>query len=321
MNALEIKNLTKTFGHLKAVDEVSFVVPAGGIFGLIGRNGAGKTTIIRILMNIYEQDSGDITFRGNPVGQAFRDRVGYMPEERGLNGKMKVLDYLLFLAELKGARIEKARDRAMAYLEQFDLVERAGKKIEELSKGNQQKVQFISTILHDPEFIVLDEPFSGLDPVNTNLFKDIILDLKRAGKAIIFSTHLMDFAEKMCDHIALIHEGRLHLHGPLHEVKERFSQSHVILHYEGNIAFLDQLPYVVSVRDFGNYAGIEIRARADSRQLLKDLINHDVLVKRYDANDISLHDIFVSLTHVGHDDPPLPVDGHAGMAPAFSLVN
>jgi ABC-2 type transport system ATP-binding protein len=321
MHALEIRNLSKTFNEFKAVDDISFIVPEGGIFGLLGRNGAGKTTTIRMLMNIYEPDSGAVVFRGQPVGQAFRDRVGYMPEERGLNGKMKVLDYLMFLAELKGARGRALRDRAMAYLEQFDLADRAHKKIEELSKGNQQKVQFISTILHDPEFIVLDEPFSGLDPVNTNLFKDIILELKRAGKAIIFSTHLMDFAERMCDHIALIHQGRLHLQGPLREVKERFSQSHVILHYEGDITFLARLPYVVKIQDFGNHAGIEIRTRNDSRKLLQDLLSHDVLVKRFDANDISLHDIFVSLTSGKPDVAPEPGIAAGELAPAFSLIN
>lgn len=299
MNALQIKNLTKTFGDLTAVDDVSFNVPEGGIFGLLGRNGAGKTTIIRILMNIYEPDAGEIFFRGDQVGQSFRDRVGYMPEERGLNPKMKVLDALLYLAELKGSNVKEIRSKAISYLDRFELTDRAGKKIEELSKGNQQKIQFISTILHEPEFIILDEPFSGLDPVNTNLFKDIILELKRAGKVIIFSTHLMDFAEKMCDHIALIHEGRLVLHGALNEIKERFSQSHVILHYDGDISFLGSAPYVKAVQDFGNHCGIEIQDRENVQELLQGLINNDVRVKRFDANDISLHDIFLNQTSTG----------------------
>lgn len=305
MNALEISNLTKTFGDRTAVDDISFSVPEGGIFGLIGRNGAGKTTTIRILMNIYEPDSGEIIFRGNRVGQAFRDQVGYMPEERGLNGKMKVLDALLFLAELKGVDVRQTRDMAMAYLERFELADRAGKKIEELSKGNQQKVQFISTILHDPDFIILDEPFSGLDPVNTNLFKDIILELKKDGKAIIFSTHLMDFAEKMCDHIALIHEGKLLLHGGIQEIRDRFSQSHVMLYYEGDLSFLNSLPYVREVQDFGNHTGIEISSRQYSQQLLRDLIGNDIKVLRFDANDISLYDIFLSQTRPARGAEPI----------------
>ena len=313
MNALEIKQLTKTFGDLKAVDGVSFNVPEGGIFGLIGRNGAGKTTTIRILMNIYEPDSGEIIFRGNPIGQAFRDKVGYMPEERGLNGKMKILDALLFLAELKGVNGSQTLDKAMDYLERFELADRAGKKIEELSKGNQQKVQFISTILHDPEFIILDEPFSGLDPVNTNLLKDIILDLKRDGKAVILSTHLMDFAEKMCDHISLIHEGKLVLHGQLNEIKNRFSRSHVMLHYEGELGFLNNLPYVSEVQDFGNHTGIEVSSPQYSQQLLQDLVNNNVKVLRFDANDISLHDIFLSQTRTRQNPDCVPeIDLQAG---------
>lgn len=321
MNALEIKNLTKTFGDVKAVDDVSFNVPEGGIFGLLGRNGAGKTTIIRILMNIYEADAGEIIFRGNRVGQAFRDQVGYMPEERGLNPKMKVMDSLVYLAELKGSDVKEIRTRATSYLERFELADRAGKKIEELSKGNQQKIQFISTILHDPEFIILDEPFSGLDPVNTNLFKDIILELKRAGKVIIFSTHLMDFAEKMCDRIALIHEGGLLLHGALNEIKDRFSQSHVILHYEGDVSFLDSVPYVKEVRDFGNHCGIEIRDRDNVTELLQGLINNNVMVKRFDANDISLHDIFLNQTSTGRgaiETQAQTADSVLNPVPAFS---
>ena len=299
MYALEIRHLSKQFGEFRAVDDISFNVPEGGIFGLIGRNGAGKTTTIRMLMNIYEPDSGEIIFRGNHVGQEFRNRVGYLPEERGLNGKMKILDALLYLAELKGASGQHVRDRALQYLEKFELADRAGKKIAELSKGNQQKVQFISTILHDPDFIILDEPFSGLDPVNTSLFRDIILELKRRGKAIIFSTHLMDFAEKMCDYIALIHKGRVLLQGPLQEVKNRFSRSHVMLHYEGDLSFLKGKPYVRELQDFGNHTGIEINSRQDSQRLLQDLVSNSVKVLRFDADDISLHDIFLSQTGAG----------------------
>ena len=301
MNALEINNLSKTFGEFRAVNNVSFAIPEGVIFGLLGRNGAGKTTIIRMLMNIYEPDSGQIIFRGNHVGQAFRDNVGYLPEERGLNTKMRVLDALLFLAELKGATGPEVHDKAMAYLEQFDLAARAKDKIEKLSKGNQQKIQFISTFLHDPEFIILDEPYSGLDPVNTNLFKDVILDLKRQGKAIIFSTHLMDFAEKMCDHIALIEKGKLLLAGPLAEIRNRFSERNVMLHYEGDIRFVKDLPFVTAMQDYGNSCGIEVVSRDDSGALLKELVARGVTVKKFDANDISLQEIFLSQTKASID--------------------
>lgn len=204
MYSLEVKNLTKTFGKIRAVDHASFEVPEGSIFGLIGRNGAGKTTTIRMMMGIYLPDEGDVFLKGAKVGQDFKNRVGYLPEERGLYKKMKVIDTLLYFSEVKGKNGKEIIKRADEYLKRFELYDRRNSKIEDLSKGNQQKIQFISTILHDPDFIILDEPFSGLDPVNTNLLKDIILEMKQKGKVIIFSTHLMDFAERMCDHIQLM---------------------------------------------------------------------------------------------------------------------
>jgi ABC-2 type transport system ATP-binding protein len=189
MKALEVSNLTKTFEKVTAVSKASFAVPEGSVFGLIGRNGAGKTTTLRMMMNIYQPDSGEIIFRGKKVGQDFKDSVGYLPEERGLYKKMKVMDTLLFLSELKGKKGKEINRKAEEYLERFELTERKNSKIEDLSKGNQQKIQFISTILHDPEFLIFDEPFSGLDPINTNLLRQIILEMKSEGKVIIFSTH------------------------------------------------------------------------------------------------------------------------------------
>jgi ABC-2 type transport system ATP-binding protein len=296
MYALEVKQLSKRFGSFKAVDNVSFTIPEGVIFGLLGRNGAGKTTTIRMLMNIYEPDGGEIRFRGARVGQEFRDRVGYLPEERGLNTKMRVMDTLLYLAELKGKAGQAVKEKAQHYLDRFDLGKRGNSKIQELSKGNQQKIQFISTILHEPDFIILDEPFSGMDPVNVNLFKDIILEMKQQGRAIIFSTHLMHFAETMCDHIALIDKGKLLLSGSLPEVKSRFAERNVMLHYEGDLGFLRQKSYVKNVQDFGNSAGIEVGSREDCQKLLQDLVANGIRIHKFDANDISLHDIFLSQT-------------------------
>jgi ABC-2 type transport system ATP-binding protein len=310
MNALEVKQLSKTFGSFKAVDGVSFSIPEGVIFGLLGRNGAGKTTTIRMLMNIYEADSGEIRFRGARVGQDFRDRVGYLPEERGLNVKLRVMDTLLYLAELKGKNGQAVKHKAQYYLDRFDLGTRGNSKIQELSKGNQQKIQFISTVLHEPDFIILDEPFSGMDPVNVNLFKDIILELKQQGRAIIFSTHLMHFAETMCDHIALIDRGKLLLSGPLADVKARFSERNVMLHYEGDLGFLKQKAYVRKVQDFGNSSGIEVASRDDTQRLLQDLVANGVRIYRFDANDISLHDIFLSQTGAAADEP-VPAQGEA----------
>jgi len=295
MYALEVKNLSKTFGSLKAVDNASFEVPEGSIFGLIGRNGAGKTTTIRMMMNIYMPDSGEVVLRGTKVGQEFKDHVGYLPEERGLYKKMKVMETLLYFAELKGKTGKEIVKRAENYLERFELLDRKTSKIEDLSKGNQQKVQFITTILHDPDFIILDEPFSGLDPINTNLLKNIIIEKKNEGKVIIFSTHLMDYAERMCDYIAMIDEGKIILNGSLKEIKSKYGQRNVSLTHEGDISFLNGQPFIEKIEDFGNSTGIRVKEASQTQNLLKLLIDHKVKIKKFDANDISLYEIFLEL--------------------------
>ncbi|PID61672.1 MAG: ABC transporter [Ignavibacteriae bacterium] len=295
MNALEVRNLTKTFGKIKATDNVSFKVPEGSIFGLIGRNGAGKTTTIRMMMNIYFPDSGEIILRGTKVGEEFKNKVGYLPEERGLYKKMKVLDTLLFFAEIKGVTGKEVQKKAMDYLKRFDLLERKTSKIEDLSKGNQQKVQFIATLLHEPEFIILDEPFSGLDPINTNLLRQIIVEEKNKGKVIILSTHLMDFAEKMCDHIAMIDSGKIILNGSLKQIKSKFVQRNVNLTYNGDISFLKNNPIIESISDYGNTTGIKVKNDEHIQQLLKLLIDNNIEVKNFSANEISLQEIFVEL--------------------------
>ncbi len=293
MYALEVQHLSKSFDSLKAVDDVSFSVPEGSVFGLIGRNGAGKTTTIRMMMNIYLPDSGEVILRGSQIGREFKDRVGYLPEERGLYKKMKVLETLLFFAELKGKTGKEVEAKANEYLNKFELSDRKNSKIEDLSKGNQQKVQFITTILHDPEFIILDEPFSGLDPINTNLLKEIILDLKRQEKVIIFSTHLMEFAERMCDHIAMIDEGKIILHGNLEEIKRSFGQRNVTISHIGDIFFVKDYPFVEKFESFGNVTSIRVKNPAQIQDLLKILVEKNIVVKKFDAKDISLHQIFV----------------------------
>lgn len=296
MNALEVISISKSFERVKAVQDVSFGVPEGGVFGLLGRNGAGKTTTLRMIMNIYEPDSGDIRFRGETVTPEFNRRVGYLPEERGLYKKMTVLDTLLFFAELKGKPNSDVKDRALDYLKHFDLYDRRSANVEDLSKGNQQKIQFISTILHDPEFLILDEPFSGLDPINTNIFKDIILDLKRNGKVIIFSTHLMEFAEQMCDSLAIIHKGELLEHGTMSDVKAKYSENNITLVHEGDVTFLENMEGIESIQNIGNSMGIRVKNGDTTQAILQELVKRNVTVKKFDANDISLHEIFVSLT-------------------------
>jgi len=293
MYALEVRNLSKSFDTLKAVDDVSFSVPEGSVFGLIGRNGAGKTTTIRMMMNIYLPDSGEVILRGSKIGQEFKDKVGYLPEERGLYKKMKVMETLLFFAELKGKTGREVEDKANEYLERFDLTDRKNSKLEDLSKGNQQKVQFITTILHDPEFIILDEPFSGLDPINTNLLKEIILELKKKEKVIILSTHLMDFAERMCDHIAMIDEGKIILHGNLEGIKKSFGQRNVTISHTGDISFVKSYPFIEKFESFGNVTSIRVKNPSQIQELLKTLVEKNTIIKKFDAEDISLHQIFV----------------------------
>jgi len=295
MYALEVKNLSKNFNGIKAVDDASFIVPEGSVFGLIGRNGAGKTTTIRVMMNIYVPDSGEVILRGTKIGQEFKDKVGYLPEERGLYKKMKVMDTLLFLAELKGKTGKAVERKALNYLKRFDLAERKNSKIEDLSKGNQQKIQFIAAILHDPEFLIFDEPFAGLDPINTDLLKDIILEKKEEGKVIIFSTHLMDFAEKLSDHIAMIDHGKIILQGSLREIKSEFAQRNVTLEAVGDLSFLDSEAFVEKVENFGNTVAIKVKEASQTQDLLKLLVQNNVKVNKFAANEISLHEIFVTL--------------------------
>ncbi|MDP4115733.1 MAG: ATP-binding cassette domain-containing protein [Bacteroidota bacterium] len=295
MALLEIKNLSKSFGNLKAVDDVSFTVPEGSVFGLIGRNGAGKTTTIRMMMNIYLPDNGEVLLEGAKIGQDFRNKVGYLPEERGLYKKMKVLDTLLYFAALKGSEGKQIEKDAITYLKMFNLEDRKGSKVEDLSKGNQQKVQFITTVLHNPQFLILDEPFSGLDPINTDLLTNLIMKFKEEGKIIILSTHLMDFAERLCNHIAMIEKGKLILNGSLNEIKANWAAKNITLEYSGDISFLNNIDMVDNLTLNNNNAIIKMKQPNLEQELLKLLVQNDINVHKFIANDISLHEIFVSL--------------------------
>ncbi len=295
MEVLKVNNLLKKFQNVVAVNNISFSVYENTIFGLIGRNGAGKTTTLRMLMNIYFPDNGEILFKGNKVDDSFKEYVGYLPEERGLYNKMKVLDTLLFFAEIKGKNGKEIKRKALEYLDRFDLLNRAYSKIEDLSKGNQQKVQFIATILHDPEFIILDEPFSGLDPINTELLIDIILEMKKRGKVIILSTHLMDYAEKLCDDIALINRGKIILNGKLSEIKENFSKGRIIIKHDKSIDFIKDFPFVLDFSTTGHLSEIKVDNENRGDEILRILLEHNVGIKSISMNDVSLHEIFVSL--------------------------
>lgn len=295
MDTLTVDQVTKRYNDFVAVDQVSFSVKPGSMFGLLGPNGAGKTTTMRMIMNIILPDSGEIRLFGEPFREEFKDRIGYLPEERGLYPKMKVVDHLQFLGEMKGLSASEARRVSLEWLERFNLADRASKKVQELSKGLQQQMQFIGTILHRPQLLILDEPFSGLDPVNTQFLKDILLDLRQQNTTIIFSTHLMEQAEKLCDEICLINRGKVVLHGNLAEIKRRHSHNAVIVEYSGKLPPLDSLPMVKTVNDYGNYMEVRLRDEATPTHLFKALANYEVDIRRFEAAETSLNQIFIEI--------------------------
>ncbi len=291
---LTVENLKKTFSNITAVDGVSFEVKRGEIFGLLGPNGAGKTTTIRMILDIIKPDSGVIKFDGKEIDEEIKGKIGYLPEERGLYRKTRVLETILYFAELKGIDRKVALERAKHWLERFELINRAKNKIEELSRGNQQKVQIIISILHDPELIILDEPFSGLDPVNQELLKEILLDLKRENKAIIFSTHQMDQVEKLCDSICLINKGKPVLSGLLMDVKKMFGRNTIHIEFDGDSESLKNLKYIKAVDVYPNYAEITVEGNVEPTEVLKQIIDR-VDLKKFEIKEPSLHSIFIDV--------------------------
>ncbi len=291
-DAVRVEGAVKRYDGHVAVDGVSFAVPAGSIFGLLGPNGAGKTTTIRMTMKIILPDEGTITVLGRSVDRLDVHRVGYLPEERGLYKKMRIEDLLVFFGRLKGLARDDARRRAHAWLERFDLADYARRPPEDLSKGMQQKVQFIATILHEPDLLVLDEPFSGLDPVNTNLLKDIILDYHRQGHTVIFSTHMMDQVEKLCEHVCMINRGRVVLSGTLADVKARYGRGSVTLRFVGDGSFLRDLAGVAHLADYGNEVFIRLADGARPGDIL-DAARERLEVTRFEVAEPSIHDIFI----------------------------
>ena len=291
-SAVSLREIVKTFGKHRAVDGVSLEVASGQIFGLIGPNGAGKTTTIRMILDIIRPDSGEIRVLGTRVDDSVRGRIGYLPEERGLYRKSKVLDMLEFQGAIKGARIRNARREATRWLERVGLDEWKDKKVEELSRGMQQKVQLIGALLGDPDLLILDEPFSGLDPVNQNLFKDLMLELNRAGKTIIFSTHQMDTAERLCREIALLNQGKIVLNGSLATIRSRFGKNSVLVEVEGDGSFLSALPGVARVDDYGGYQEIRLQNGADPQNLLREMMARGA-VRRFELVAPTLHNIFI----------------------------
>ena len=295
---LAVNEVTKTFGRVRAVDALSFTVARGTITGLLGRNGAGKTTTLRMVNGIFLPDAGTISVFGAGDAAGARDRIGYLPEERGLYRKMKVIEQLLFLAEIKGRRPAEAKPRAEAWLKRFELWDKRLGKVEELSKGNQQKVQLIGALLHDPELVILDEPMSGLDPVNVVLVRAILKELKAEGRTILLSTHRMGEAEKLVDDIVLIHDGRAVLTGELEHVKRSFGSNTVHLAFEGDGAFLAALPGVASARVDTNVAELRMAPGSDAQGILAAAVAR-LRISHFEIAAPSLEEIFIERVGAG----------------------
>ena len=297
---LALDRVTKRFAGHTAVDGLSLSVPRGVIYGLLGPNGAGKTTTIRMIMDIIEPDEGSVRLFGEPgTGRDHSARIGYLPEERGLYRRMRVLDLVVFLAEMKGVERRRARARAALWLERLGLEAWRLRRVDELSKGMQQKVQFVSTILHEPELLVLDEPFAGLDPVNTQVLKDAVVELRRDGVTVLFSTHIMEQAEKLCDQLCIIARGRKLVDGALADIKRTQTGHHLVIGFDGAPGAAAQLfadeRVVKKVDDYGQYAELELAPGADAQRLLAALVNSGARLARFELSEPSLNKIFLDL--------------------------
>ena len=291
---VKLDNVRKSFGEFTAVKDLSLAVRAGRVFGLLGPNGAGKTTTIRMIVNITAPDSGTIELFGRKIDSQLQNRIGYLPEERGLYRRMKVVDQLRFFAELKNVRGRNVETKIDEWLARVKLSEWKSKRSMELSKGMQQKIQFITAVLHDPELLILDEPFSGLDPVNVELLKEIVLELKRSGKTIIFSTHQMEVAERICDDICLLNRSEKVFEGSLREIRRSFGRNAVAVRCEGGDGVLDDPTLVSKVVRHADEAQALLAHGADAQVLLHRLIASGATIGKFEMIEPSLNDIFIT---------------------------
>lgn len=291
MSFLQLKDVVKNFATTRALDGVSFEVEKQAIFGMLGPNGAGKTTSIRIITTIFKQDAGEVLFNGEKLRESHAEQMGYMPEERGLYKKMKVWEQLVYLGQLKGLSHSQAKKKVFEWLDKFEIKDWWNKKVMDLSKGMSQKVQFIATILHEPKLIILDEPFSGLDPVNSKLIEEEIQHLREKGATIIFSTHRMEQVEEICEHIILINKGKVVLDGKVPEIKQRFKKHEYSFHYAGSVPQLpDRFPVA---RELDHEMIVKVDATATGNDLLRELINQGVEVTSFNEVLPTLSEIFI----------------------------
>lgn len=291
-SAVHVDGVTKTFGDFKAVDDIHLEIPRGSLFGILGSNGAGKTTTIRMIMNIFRPDRGTVRVLGEPASEELKARLGYLPEERGLYKRMRIEEMLLYFGQIKGRRRDELLPRIDRWLEAMGLAEWRKRRVDELSKGMSQKLQFVSTVVHGPELLVLDEPFAGLDPVNRDVLRDAVLALHREGMTILFSTHVMEQAEQLCRDLALIHRGQVRLHGTTEAVKASEGRQAAHIRYRLRDGFdLEGLPGVQAISGGGNEAELTLAPDSDTDALLAALIERTHLT-RFDLREPSLHEIF-----------------------------
>ncbi len=290
MLAVEVSHIAKSFADKVAVDNLSFSVAQGEMFGLIGPNGAGKTTTIRMMMDVIKPDSGEVTILGEKLNEATKNRLGYLPEERGLYKKLRVLDSIVYLASLKGMDRHSATEKASELLAQTGMSATKNKKIEALSRGMGQIIQFVVTIIHDPQLLVLDEPFAGLDPVNTELLKGMLADLRNRGKAVILSTHQMNQVEELCDRVLMINNGQDVLYGDLSEIKARYRGNSVVLDFEGE---LGEAPGVIGKRTHKGYTELMLDDNATPQEVLENLMSRGMVINRFEVATPTLNEVFL----------------------------
>ncbi|WP_335872037.1 ABC transporter ATP-binding protein [Bacillus sp. 2205SS5-2] len=289
---LAIKNVTKRFGSFTAVDNLSLAIPEREIFGFLGANGAGKTTTFRMIIGLLDSSEGEILWKDSLINYGTSSQIGYLPEERGLYPKIKVKEQIIYLARLRGMDKKAAEIELMYWLNRFNVPENADKKVEELSKGNQQKIQFIAAIIHKPKLLILDEPFSGLDPVNVEQLKEAVIELKNNGTTIVFASHRMEHVEELCEHLCIMHHGKPIVHGNLKEIKRSFGKKNVIVQADFDLSFLKEVPGVIKFRENVQGVVLQVEAEAIAQKILSEITGKGFVTK-FELEEPSLNDIFI----------------------------
>jgi ABC-2 type transport system ATP-binding protein len=291
--SLKLTNLTKQFGDNTAVENINLDVPAGSMYGFLGGNGAGKTTTFRMILGLLEQTSGEITYNDQKIDYSLTDKIGYLPEERGLHPKLKVSEQIKYLGKLKGMSNKEVTQRLDYWLERFEVPQNKDKKIEKLSKGNQQKIQLIASIIHNPELIILDEPFSGLDPINVEMLKKAVKDLNNEGATIIFSTHRMEHVEELCEELCILNKGRQVVSGNIDQIKDDFGQKDIIIEGEHDVSFIKAMPGVLDVKKIRNKTTVKIADEQFAEPIFNEVVKLGYF-KRFQVKEPSINDIFIA---------------------------